>query len=307
MQMPRVVFIGSKQAGLECLQTVHAAAPETLAGIVTLDDADDTRSVYDEFCSFAESVGQTMSVAANPREAERLVRELEPDLCLVVGWYWLLSPELLASVPRGVLGVHNSLLPRYRGAAPLVWALINGEAEVGFSLFSLGEGMDDGPIWAQRSVAVAADDYVSDVLEKVTRSTTSLLEETWPAILEGELEPVPQDSAAATYAALRTPEDGRIDWTRSASDVYNFVRAQSRPYPGAFTLLADGDRLTVWRARPVDARFYGTPGQVAQIRPDGVYVICGDHRPLLVEEVGTKERPALPVGDVLKSLKTRLG
>ena len=304
--MTRVLFIGSKRMGLECLRKVHELSPSSLVGVLTLDDRSDKRSVYDEFCHFAEANRYPLLVATNRSESERMVREICPDICLVVGWYWLIGKASLESVPRGFLGIHNSLLPRYRGAAPVVWAMINGESTVGFSLFSFTEGMDDGAIWGQRSVRVEPDDYIAEVLKEIQVEAISLLDELWMPILEDRVKPSPQDHSKATFSALRSPEDGQIDWNCPAHDVYNFIRAQSKPYPGAFTYLPNHGQLKVWRARPVDACFYGTPGQVAQNREDGVYVICGDRRPLLIEQVGLDGDDEVPAAATLTSLKIRL-
>jgi methionyl-tRNA formyltransferase len=305
--MTRTVFLGSKQLGLRSLQTIHEIDPRSLAGIVTFDDRSDTRSTFDELLAFARSASLPIRVAQDRLDAERAVREWWPDICLVVGWYWLISKATLDSVPRGFLGIHNSQLPRYRGGAPVVWAMIQGETEIGFTLFSFSEGVDDGPIWGQGSVPVGPEDYVSDVLEKIDKAAVALLRDRWPAIVGDAIAPVAQDESQATYCALRTPDDGRIDWRASAANVARFVRAQSKPYPGAFALIDGNEKLTIWKARAVEIQFYGTRGQVAQIRPDGVYVICGDHRPLLVETVGLGcSDELLPARDVLKSLKTRL-
>ena len=305
--MSRVVFLGSKPLGLSCLKRIYEESPDSVVGIVTFDDSADSRTALEGFHSFASSTGLPLAVARNRADSERLVRGFRPDICLVVGWYWLISPETLRSVPRGFLGIHNSLLPRYRGAAPLVWAMINGEREVGFSLFSFTEGMDDGPVWGRRAIPVEEADYISDVLEKLGREAVSLLDSLWIPILEGRATPDLQDESDVTYCAARQPGDGRIDWTRPARKIYDFVRAQSEPYPGAFAQISGGPKLTVWRARSIDVRYYGTPGQVAQIRPDGVYVICGDDRPLLIQEVGLEDRSKVAASDVLKSLKIRLG
>ncbi len=301
--MTKVVFIGSKRLGLQCLEKIHALAPETLTGVVTFDDSSDTRTVLDEFRSFGEAKAVTVEVAKDRRDSERFICDFEPDICLVVGWYWLITPETLRKVPRGFLGIHNSLLPKYRGAAPLVWAMMNGEQEVGFSLFSFTEGMDDGPVWGKAAVAVDEHDYIGDVLKKLEARAVTFLDELWPSILEGSVKPAPQDHSQATYCSRRTPEDGDIDWSRSAAEVYRFIRAQSEPYPGAHSSVDGGMQLKLWRAQPVDAEFFGTPGQVAQIRDDGVYVICGDNRPLLLQSVSLAGQGKTPAQEVLKSLK----
>ncbi|MEX2286351.1 MAG: methionyl-tRNA formyltransferase [Planctomycetaceae bacterium] len=304
--MSRVVFIGSKHLGLNCLKRIHELAPSSLAGVVTIDDSSDTRTVFDQFQSFGDANAVRVEVAKHRRDSERLICSLEPDICLVVGWYWLITKDTLNKVPRGFLGIHNSLLPKYRGAAPLVWAIINGDSELGFSLFSFADSMDDGPVWGQRTVSLQDDDYIGDVLQRLKDEAMVFLTDIWPSILEGSVVPIPQDQSEATFCSFRTPEDGEIDWKRPAREIYNFIRAQSAPYPGAYTSIDGTTKLTVWRAKPVDLCFYGTPGQVAQLQHNGVYVICGDNRPLLLEEVSIAGDGMAPAQDVLKSLKQRL-
>lgn len=304
--MAKVLFVGSKRLGFECLRKLHELDADSLVGALTFDDSGDTRTFFEEFRSFAATSGCPLFVSKHRRDAERIISEVAPDICFVSGWYWLISREVVEKVPRGFLGIHPSLLPRYRGAAPLVWAVINGEREVGFSLFSFSEGMDDGDIWGQRSVPVGEDDYISDVLGRVESEVLSLLDEIWRPILKGTARPSAQDHSQATYCSVRIPEDGEIDWSRSSLAVYNFIRAQSDPYPGAFTSIAGATTLTIWRARPVNTCFYGTPGQVAQLTPEGVFVICGDNRPLLVQEISAEGEERVPAGEVLKSLRTRL-
>ncbi len=304
--MPSVVFVGSKSLGLSCLRTICDLDRTSVAGIVTCDDSRDGRSVLAEFRAFAATESLPIVVARGRAAAEEGIRELRPDLCLVVGWYWIISGRTLADVPRGLIGIHNSLLPRYRGCAPLVWAIINGESRVGISMFSLGEGVDEGVIWDQRAVSVRFEDYIGDVLRKIERASTEMLCQRWSGILDGKAEAVSQDHTQATFGARRTPEDGRIDWNRSAVDVYHFIRAQSEPYPGAYTSISGEEKLSIWRARPLDLRFFGTPGQIAAVQDGGVSVVCGDGRAILLEVVSRDDGPRMSGRDVLGSTALRL-
>jgi len=303
-QVNRVLFLGSKQLGLRVLQEIHSLCPESLVGVLSIDDRNDTRSVFTGFTEYATEHALDLHVAKNGKDAERIVRDLQPDLCLVVGWYWLISSEALNAVPFGFIGIHNSLLPKYRGGSPLIWPIINGDKEVGFSFFSFTPEMDDGPIWAQGRVNVEDDDYICDVLKKLEDKTIEVLQEHYINILNGTTTPADQDHQRATYCAQRFPYDGNIDWRKPAKDVYNFIRAQSDPYPGSFTYL-DGQQLTIWSARLFEEPYYGTPGQVARLSDDGVYVICGDHRAIVLQQVSLGGQR----GDArrfIKSIKSRM-
>jgi methionyl-tRNA formyltransferase len=280
----RVLFLGSKRVGLRCLETLHAIAPANLVGLVTPDDSRDVRTVKPELEAFCRRTAIPLSVAVSRRDIPDVLRDYRPDLCVVVGWYWLLSRESLEAVPRGFLGIHFSLLPKYRGSSPLVWAIINGERETGASLFSLTTDMDAGDIWAQRRVSVAPGEYVDSVLSRLEEAAVAMLLATYPSILSGEARATPQDHSSATYCAARTPDDGNIDWRWSAARIVNFVRAQSRPYPGAFTYVGN-EKVVVWRASDADMTYYGSPGQIARRDRDRAWVVCGDQRAVVLEEI----------------------
>lgn len=301
----RLLIMGSKDLGLKTLSLVHRAFPENLAGMITIDDRKDGRSVYEEIIAEGRRLNVPVWTAANKAAADALVEEARPDCVLVVYWYLLIGAETLAKAKGGFLGLHNSLLPHYRGGAPLVWAILNGEAEAGVSLFKFTEGMDDGDVWDRRKVTLGPDDYIGPVLEAVTASSLEMLRDALPGILSGRARAVPQRHSEATYCGQRLPEDGNIDWSGSALSIYAFIRAQSDPYPGAFTRFAGGN-LTVWRAHPDPRTFHGTPGQVLLIGKEGVHIACGDGRALILEEV---ERNGIrgPAAAVLTSVKIRLG
>lgn len=300
----RVLFIGSKQLGLRVLQEMRSLAPSVLMGVLTIDDTNDTRTKYNDFQVFADLHGLDLYVARNRKESEQIIEKLKPDLCFVVGWYWLIGDNALASVQYGFIGIHNSLLPKFRGGSPLIWPIIRGEKEVGFSFFSITSGMDDGPIWAQGRVSVGRHDYISSILEKMENKAVEVLRGNYLEILNGNIKPIEQKHEQATYCAQRLPADGNINWRDTAEEIYNFIRAQSTPYPGAFTYL-NGQEMRIWKAKPVECKYYGTPGQVAQIASEGVYIICGKDSALIIEEIGILGKKLKAV-DAIKSIKERL-
>src|ERR1700731_1144986 len=282
-KISRVLFMGSKQLELRVLEEMYSLSPTILIGALTIDDTDDSRTKFSHFQAFAEKHGLELRVGKDRKHSEEIIQELKPDLCLVVGWYWLISNATLNTVPFGFIGIHNSLLPRFRGGSPLIWPIIRGEREVGFSFFSFTSGMDDGPIWAQESVVVAENDYIASVLNRLENKAVDVLRSIYPQLLNGSMKPVAQNHELATYGTQRFPSDGNINWHEPARNVYNFIRAQSDPYPGAFTYF-EGEKLTIWRATLFRNAYFGIPGQVARIASDGVYVICGDDRAIILEE-----------------------
>jgi len=301
---PKIVFLGSKTLGVRILDALATAAPGSVAAAITIDDCADSRSRFDALAGAASQHRIPLRVARDRRHAEALIRDEAPDLCFVACWYWLVSPDLLGAVPRGFIGIHNSLLPKYRGGAPLVWALINNEREVGVSLFAFRDGIDDGPVWLQAKISVGPDDYIGEVLERLECETLRTFRDHLPELLRGDVTLREQQHDQATYCAQRLPEDGEVDWSRPAERVFNFVRAQTPPYPGAFTFAGDR-RMTILCAGRIQERYDGTPGQVARIEHDGIVVACGDSSALRITQVDVGDGP-VAAPRVIKSLNVRL-
>ena len=233
-----------------------------------------------------ESVDQTLAVLHRHR----------PGVGIAAGWYHLLPARLRRIFSCRILGIHASLLPRYRGGAPLNWALLQGERESGVSLFELADGVDDGPLYGQLRFPIGLRDYIGDLVERANDAAVDLLRASIGGIVNGSLEPRPQ-VGAPTYCLQRIPEDGAIDWTRPADEIERLVRAVSHPYPGARTELA-GIGLDIWRAEWLQAapQVLGRPGQIARL--PGVAAPCVvTGRGLLAIEEATGEDGAdfLPV------------
>ena len=165
--------------------------------------------------------------------------------------------------------------------------------------------MDDGDVWAQMSTHVGPQDYIGDVLGRLEDACEEMVRRVYPGIVGGAITPVPQDGGKATYATLRTATHGRIDWRQPMEQLYRCIRAQSSPYPGAFTSWR-GERLTIWRAHPFDVPYYGRPGEVARGPSGETLVICGDNRALVIDEMQIEAGDRILRTSVLRS-RTILG
>lgn len=269
----RVLFLGSKKLGFRCFELMMQLAPESICAAVTVDDKGDARSVLSDFERFADKRRVPLCVADPKVDLSTYIQQFAPRLCLAAGWYQLIKPEVLSSVPGGFVGLHASLLPAYRGGAPLVWAMINGEREAGISLFHFSAGMDDGDIIGQRRFSIEETEDISDVLQKAEREACSLIDAHYISLLQGKAPRTPQEHSRATYCAQRRAEDGRIDWSWDARRVYNFIRAQTYPYPGAYCLYK-GDKLVIWKAGLLPHQVFGTPGQVMRLEERAI-ICCG--------------------------------
>lgn len=222
----------------------------------------------------------------NAPEVIARIRGLEPDVLLVAGWSQICSAELLGAARHGGIGYHPAPLPELRGRAVIPWTILTGREQTGSTLFWMDEGVDSGDILAQTIFAVCPDETAESLYAKHIAALTGLWDSTLPRLLSGERPRSPQDHSGATYCARRTQEDGRIDWSRPAREIWTLVRAAGRPYPGAFTTL-DGRKVTVWSAELVEgAPYIGLPGQIQRVDECGVLVQCGDGEHVLLTEIG---------------------
>ncbi|MDP9068844.1 MAG: methionyl-tRNA formyltransferase [Actinomycetota bacterium] len=250
----RTVFFGTPEWAVPSLEALLDSDFE-VAAIVTNPDRPAGRGMQ-----LKPSPVKQRAVAAGievlqPEKArdqalhERL-RELRPDVATVVAYGSILPVALLEIPPHGFVNVHFSLLPFYRGAAPVQRAIMEGRRETGVSIMVLTEGMDEGPVLARRETTIGSDDTAGTVGERLSHIGAELLAETLPRYVSGTLTAEAQDDARATYAPKITPDEARISWSDPRSNIRDQVRAMN-PVPGAWTLLED-ERLKVWRVEPVE-------------------------------------------------------
>jgi methionyl-tRNA formyltransferase len=242
------------------------------------------------FLDFAETHHVAASIKKKLTDSDyRLISSLNLDFIIVCGWRTLIDPTINSSLRTGLIAAHDSLLPQYRGFAPLNWAIINGDTEVGVTLFIINEGeTDSGDIVMQEKVAVANEDNINDVHRRIIDATNHC----YLSLLAGyaatpALTTTKQDEAFATYTCKRTPADGRIDWNASSQTIHNLVRALIYPYAGAFFFHSQ-KKFEVRSATlgpQNDRAFAGRiPGRVIATSETGVEVLCGSGS-LLIKEV----------------------
>jgi len=276
MEQGGLLFIGSKGLGLRVLETVATLIPARLSGIVTCADFDDSRSVHSGFQQVCDDLGQELIVAPKASDLTGIVSERRPDAALVAGWYQIIDGSTLEMVPNGFAGIHASLLPAYRGHAPLVWAIMNGDSKTGVSLFLLDAGMDTGPVIDQLSVPIEPMDYIDTLLDRATEVSCELVTRHCLSLLEGKLSVTPQNEVGASYGSRRRPSDGKIDWSLPAAQVFNSIRAQSHPYPGAFCWIDGCRQLRIWACKPFKGAYFGVPGLAQEVHGTGRLVCCGE-------------------------------
>lgn len=299
MNRLRVIFMGSAELACASLTALSNAPFIELLAVVTQPDKPKGRDLKlspTPVGGLAEMLGLPTHKPRRARDPEflSLVQSLRPDLIVVVAYGQILPQALLDVPPHGCLNVHTSILPKYRGAAPIQWAIVDGEAETGVSIMKMDAGLDTGPVVAEARTPIADEDDSQKLHDRLAEMGADLLIKTIPDFAAGRIQPVPQPAAGATYARKIAKEDGRIDWSRPARAIFNQVRGFN-PWPGAFAFveLAGRQRLfKVWRAKATDSRG-GKPGEVVAASGDELVVACGEGALALIEVQleGTRRMP----------------
>jgi methionyl-tRNA formyltransferase len=293
----RLVWVSFDVMGRDCLAAAAEAGAEVAAVVTLPGPIDPNRSGQCSFDEIASDLGARLIETADVNAPDTIaaIREADPDLIFVVGWSQLVMDEFIGLPRHGVFGMHPTMLPRHRGRAAIPWAILSGLAKTGVTLFQIADGTaDSGPIVGQVEVPIAPDETAATLYEKVTAAHLELVREYVPKLVDGTAERTPQDTRRASAWPKRTPADGIIDWETRAPYLYDWVRAQTRPYPGAFTYLGD-EKLVVWRARPVELHEAAPAGTVVA-QDGGPVVACGEGGLVLEEVEGVAE---VPVGALL--------
>jgi methionyl-tRNA formyltransferase len=207
-------------------------------------------------------------------EAMELIKEIAPD-CIVVAAYGKILPKEIIEYPRyGCINIHGSLLPKYRGAAPIQWAVINGEKETGVTIMQMDVGLDTGDILLQEEIPLAADETGESLYNKMAKLGGELLVKALPMIEQGTLTPIKQDDSASSYASMLRKEMGNIDWSMPAEKIERLVRGLNS-WPGAYTFM-NGKMLKIWGSSVADCAADGEPGTVVGTDKKAIYVRCGE-------------------------------
>jgi methionyl-tRNA formyltransferase len=300
----RTVWVSFDTVGRDCLQAAAEVGADVV-GVVTLPGpVDPDRSGQCAFDEISAELGARLIETddVNAEETLAAVRDLDPELVFVVGWSQLVREPFIALAREGVFGMHPTLLPLHRGRAPIPWAILSGLARTGVTLFEIVDATaDSGAIIGQEVVEIAPDETATTLFDRIAEAHVVLIREYVPRLIERSAPRTRQDPARASSWPKRVPADGIIDWETQARYLYDWVRAQTRPYPGAFTFLGE-EKVVVWRARPVDLDGAfpsgGAPaGTIVAARPEGPVVACGEGA-LVLEEVETSARE-LAVGALL--------
>lgn len=285
----RTVWVSFDTIGRDCLEAAADVGAE-IVGVVTLPGPiDPDRSGQCSFDEVAVRLGASLHETSDVNSDETLavVGELDPELIFVVGWSQLVREPCIRLAREGVFGMHPTLLPRHRGRAPIPWAILSGLARTGVTLFEIVDASaDSGAIVGQAVVDIAREETATTLFERLADAHVELVRECVPQLIARTAPRILQDPARASAWPKRAPADGIIDWDTRAPYLYDWVRAQTRPYPGAFTFAGE-EKVVVWSARPVELAETAPSGTIVAIRPEGPVVACGEGG-LLLEDVETR-------------------
>ncbi len=303
----KLVFLGSPAFAVPSLERLAESGHE-IAAVITQPDRPKGRGQRlsaPPVKEAAERLGLRVYQPERIREAQTvaLLASLEPRAMVVVGYGQIIPQEVIDLAPLGIINVHASLLPKYRGAAPIQWAIARGETVTGVTTMRIDAGLDTGDILLQRETLIGPEETAIELSERLAGMGAELLIETLRGLEAGTIVPRPQDHTQASYAPLLTKQDGRIDWSRSAQEIYNQIRGFV-PWPGAWTMFR-GKLLHIWRARRAGTDG-GPPGSLRR-EANRLMVVCGDGALLELLEVQIEGKSRISAQDFVHGYRPSAG
>jgi methionyl-tRNA formyltransferase len=289
----KLVFCGTPAFAVPSLRALLADSYFQVAAVVTQPDRPRGRGkktasspVKDAALEAGISVYQPEKIKSE--SSLDYFKRLMPDVVVIIAYGQIIPPSLIAIPRLGWINLHGSLLPKYRGAAPINWAIVNGEKLTGLTTMQIDAGLDTGPMLLKYQTGIGPDETALDLYAQLAEAGAPLIVETLKKLDRGEIAPTPQDNSQASLAPPLKKEDGRIDWSLPAPNIYNRILGL-QPWPGAFTTFR-GATCRIWGKplKPVAAG--GTPGIILPTQEDGLLVICGGSTVLHVEQVQLEGR-----------------
>jgi methionyl-tRNA formyltransferase len=276
--MKLFLFLGSRRGFAVLNKLIEVKAQ--IAGILCLVEDAHEEQFHPRVGAIAKEHGIPIFYSSNVKSSEyaAVLQQIKPDIAFAIGWRYLISKAAYSIPPKGTLIIHDSLLPAYRGFAPMNWAIINGEKKTGVTLFHIADGVDSGPIVDQLTTDIDTLDTAKTVDEKVIRLYEQIITKNLAGLEQDSIKRVIQDETKASYTCKRTPEDGEINWQLSAEQIYNLIRGLTHPFPGASTVL-NGRRVLIWGAvLPQEKLHYvgNIPGRVLGKRDGRIEVLTGN-------------------------------
>ncbi len=306
MNRTRIVFCGTPQFAVPSLQDLLAQPDFEIAGVYTQPDRPRGRGQEISFSAVKEvALAAKLDVRQPAKvrmpEVEEHLRELAPDAVVIIA-YGQIIPARLLSIPRlGWINLHASLLPKYRGAAPINWAIVNGETVTGNTTMRIDAGMDTGEMLLQQELRIGPDENAPELTARLAEAGAALMAETLRRLAKGDLAGRAQNPSEATLAPMLKREDGRIEWWRPATEIYNRMRGFA-PWPGAYTEFR-GETCHLWGKPVPGERAEAALGTIVAAGKDGFRVVCGEGSLLEVASVKQEGRKQVSAGEFLRGAR----
>ncbi len=305
----KIVFMGTPQAAVSSLERILQDGHEICA-VWTQPDRPAGRGNKLSASPVKEFAVQNNLEVFQPtkiktRESLELFQSHRADIAVVVAYGRILPETFLQTFPKGAINVHFSLLPKYRGAAPVNWAIARGEEKTGVTTMKMDAGLDTGDILLQRETEIGKEENAIELMQKLSNLGADLLSET--LAMFDRLTAQPQQDARATFAPIMKKEDGFIDWKKSAREISNQVRG-FQPFPTSYTHLQE-KKMTIWKARDVQTpnSKLQTPAEILEAKGDELIVSCGNHSVLKILELQIEGKRRMSVRDFLNGIKISVG
>lgn len=306
--MKYILFIGSR-LGYEAVKILSELDCNVEHAFIEKEHEHEHEKYYEKIKKHCETYKIAYSINGNNSDIQKTIEEIDAfDYVMSFGYRRMISKFVINKASIAALGTHFSPLPRYRGFAPLNWVLINGEEETAVNLFYLDDKVDNGDIIESRKVKIDYRDDINSLYEKCIVTFIKMMKDTMPNIENNSFKAEKQDELKATYTCARNPEDGLIDWNWDAKRIYNFVRALTYPFPGAFTYIQD-QKIIIWSCEEYKIPTYEgiIPGKVIKIIKDkGVVVIC-EEGAIFIKEIELYDSKRTTADSYISSIRLTLG
>lgn len=300
--MTKIIFMGTPDFSVPVLQRILKEGYEVIAVVTQPDRPVGRKKVLTPppVKVEAEKHGIPVYQPEKIRDEAELAKilALRPDLIVTAAFGQILPNELLEAPNFGCINVHASLLPELRGGAPIHYSILQGKDKTGITIMYMAEKLDAGDILTQAEVIIKEDDNVGTLHDKLSEIGADLLADTLPKLLKGELTPIKQDEAKATFASNIKRSDEKIDWTRAGEDIYNHVRGLN-PWPVAYTLL-EGNVMKLWKAKKVTGFKKAEPGTIIDVQEEGLVVATGNETSILITELQPSGKKKMLAKDYLR-------
>lgn len=285
--MTKIVFMGTPAFSVPILEALIAGKYEILAVVTQPDRPVGRKKVMTQTPVKLAALKHGLLVLQPEKitgsvEMDKII-EMQPDLLITAAFGQFLPQKLLNAPKHGAINVHASLLPKYRGGAPVHYALINGEKETGVTIMYMEKKMDAGAILSQRSLEITKKDDVGTLFNRLSALGKELLIDTLPDLLAGKIKPIIQDEEKVTFSPNIKPQEEIIDWTKEAEEVDCQVRGM-RPWPGAYTII-DDIRVKIWDTTVLEEKTSGKPGVINRIEKSALVISCGNHTAIQINEL----------------------